>query len=204
MWISSPSCTSNFSNAARKASLSLPSPISRLSMLRFSCAVSRCTSMWRSAAAGKMPPASSSTSFRFFSPRNSYGRAAHHAVDCDGSFQWRNTQRVAVLQPLHVPANPVQQKVVSVHFFEELFPAVMFQPPQGAARGNSSRRKKRIQRRRERADVVRSRSRHFPHHVHAHGAQLQQRNIRRNVPELRSQQALHRVLHFAEGLAGNQ
>src|SRR3989442_537288 len=41
-------------------------------------------------------------------------------------------------------------------------------------------------------------------HVHVDGAQSLERHVRGNITELRSQHALHVLLHFAERLTGNQ
>ena len=97
-------------------------------MVRFSCASSRCTSICRSAAAGRMPPARSRDVGQRTFPAQFVNRGpSHHPAHRDLSADRRNQQRVPVFQPLEVRSHAMQQQVVGVDFFDELLAPVMFQ-----------------------------------------------------------------------------
>jgi len=52
------------------------------------------------------------------------GRPPYHALNRSLAPRWLQHQRVAVLQPRHVSADAVQQQVVGVDFFDQLFAAI--------------------------------------------------------------------------------
>ena len=77
--------------------------------------------MWRSAAAGRIPPAKSSASAEIrVAAQFVNRRAAHHAVHTHLRADGRHEQRVAILKVFQVTANAVQQQVVNVHLLDEL------------------------------------------------------------------------------------
>ena len=98
----------------------------------------------------------------------------------------------------------MQQQFVGVHFFDQLFAAIVFQVTQRAPRGDPAGRKQRIKRRGKRTDVVSSRLSDFSHHVHANGSQTRKRNIRRNIAELGAQHLLHRFLNLSQSPPAHQ
>ena len=108
--------------------------ISRLSMVCFSCATTRCTSMCRRVAVGSKPPAradASASVFLVFQLVNR--RTPNHAFDCDFRTERRNHDRVAIFQSLHVALTPCSSKIVNIDILHQLVSAIVFQNAQRAA-----------------------------------------------------------------------
>ena len=80
----------------------------------------------------------------------------------------------------------------------------MLQSPQRPLLRHAARHKQRVQGSRERTHVIGAGGSHIADDIHMYGAQPLQRNVRRNITELRSQHALHVLLYFPERLARNQ
>src|SRR5437016_9698113 len=102
------------------------------------------------------------------------GWAAHHAFySHDGAKRW-NHQGVAVLKSLQIPANAVEQQIVSVHLFDQLLSPIVLKPPKGTLRCHAASRKQRVQWGGKRTHVIRTGCSNITHHIDAHGAQSKQ------------------------------
>src|SRR5690349_5621778 len=126
------------------------------------------------------------------------GRPANHSVNGDLGSEGRNQERVAVLEAAQIGTYAMKEQVVSVHFFNKLFPAKVFERTQRTARSNAPCSKESIQGRGEGTNVVGAGLRDVANHVDAHCSQFRNGNVRGNVPELGAQGVLNRLLDVAQ------